>query len=152
MARLTGGLAALAHFRGTSCRVDDEKAGHLLRRINDTTIPEIERARAALRSVTDAASELTPKLQENDFELLVELIFSRSGWRRESLLGGTQELVDMELTLPTTGERAFVQVKSKTTPNEFSDICWDLLGKSSFRGCFMCSTLDRSPPHRMTGA
>jgi hypothetical protein len=47
-----------------------------------------------------------------DFELLVDLVFSNSGWRRVGQVGKTQKTVDIELMLPTTGERAFVQIKS----------------------------------------
>ena len=41
-------------------------------------------------------------------------LFAQSGWRRIGASGGTQTTVDIELLLPSTGETAFVQVKSKT--------------------------------------
>ncbi|HDU9810591.1 TPA: hypothetical protein RHH36_002386 [Klebsiella pneumoniae] len=53
--------------------------------------------------------------------MLVDLIFSASGWRRTGSLGRTQKTVDIELELPTTGERAFVQVKSVAEQSVFSD-------------------------------
>jgi len=58
---------------------------------------------------------LTPK----DFELLVDLLFSSSGWRRLGVLGKTTKTVDLELELPSTRERPFVQIKSATTQAEF---------------------------------
>jgi hypothetical protein len=48
-----------------------------------------------------------------DFELLVDLVFANSGWRRLGQVGRVQKAVDIELSLPTTGEKAFVQIKSK---------------------------------------
>ena len=48
-----------------------------------------------------------------DFELLVDLIFSASGWRRVGVIGRVQKTVDLELLLPSTSERAFVQIKSQ---------------------------------------
>ena len=48
-----------------------------------------------------------------DFEMLVDLVFSTSGWRRLGVVGRTQKTVDLELILPTTGERAFAQIKAK---------------------------------------
>jgi hypothetical protein len=42
--------------------------------------------------------------------MLVDLVFANSGWRRIGRVGKTQKTVDIELMLPTTGERAFVQV------------------------------------------
>ena len=46
-------------------------------------------------------------------ETLVDLIFARAGWQRISRVGGTQADTDLVLEQPTTGETAFVQVKSK---------------------------------------
>src|ERR1700751_5125927 len=60
-------------------------------------------------------------LQPFDFELLVDLVFSTSGWRRQGIVGKTQKTLDLDLTLPSTGERAFVQVKSKTTSAELAE-------------------------------
>ncbi len=57
-------------------------------------------------------------LGPKDFELLVDLVFSTSGWRRQGAVGGTQKTKDLFLTLPSTGEFAFVQVKSKTNSSE----------------------------------
>jgi hypothetical protein len=47
-----------------------------------------------------------------DFELLVDLLFARAGWRRVSGLGGTMKHIDLLLEQPITGERARVQVES----------------------------------------
>jgi hypothetical protein len=41
-------------------------------------------------------------------------------WRRVGVVGGTQKTLDLDLTLPSTGERAFVQVKSRTTTAELA--------------------------------
>ena len=56
-----------------------------------------------------------------DFEILVNLVFSASGWRRIGESGGAQKTVDLELALPSTGERAFVQVKSRTSQAQLDD-------------------------------
>lgn len=56
-----------------------------------------------------------------DFELLVDLVFSSSGWRRLSQVGRTQKTIDLELVLPSTAERAFVQVKSQATRASLDD-------------------------------
>lgn len=39
-------------------------------------------------------------LTDRDFETLVDLIFSTSGWRRQSPVGKAQELLDIDLVLP----------------------------------------------------
>ncbi|UHQ23067.1 hypothetical protein LVB77_20875 [Lysobacter sp. 5GHs7-4] len=67
----------------------------------------------------DSLVPLIQRLGPRDFEVLVELIFGSSGWRRIDSTGGTRKLLDLDLELPSTGERAFVQVKAKTTQSEF---------------------------------
>jgi len=52
--------------------------------------------------------------------LATYLVFTASGWRRVGVVGRTQDTVDLELMLPSTRERAFVQVKSKTTATELA--------------------------------
>src|SRR6185312_13507078 len=59
-------------------------------------------------------------LGPRDFAILVDLVFSTSGWRRLGIVGKTQKTLDLDLMLPSTGERAFVQVKSHTTSAELA--------------------------------
>ena len=110
---LSGALTKLAAFRGTSCRVDVR--GYAVRRINGEKSPEIERARAARLELRQAILPLIRQLGPRDFELLVDLIFSASGWRRVGTVGGAQKTKDISIQLPSTGEHAFVQVKSAAT-------------------------------------
>jgi hypothetical protein len=46
---------------------------------------------------------------------------STSGWRRLGIVGRTQKTLDIDLILPSTNERAFVQIKSKTTSAELAE-------------------------------
>lgn len=111
--RLSGALTKLAAYRGTSCNVD--KADYIIRRINGQKIPEVERALSSVEQMKASILELMHLLEPQDFEILVDLVFSTSGWRRQGVVGKTQKTIDIDLILPSTGERAFVQVKSKTT-------------------------------------
>jgi hypothetical protein len=117
--RLSGALTKLAGYRGTSCDVD--VATYVVRRVNGQKMPEVERALAASQETSAAALDLIRMLTPQDFELLVDLVFSTSGWRRLGDVGRTQDTVDFELVLPSTRERAFVQVKSKTTSTELAE-------------------------------
>ena len=117
--RLSGALTKLASYRGTTCKVDVEK--YLVRRINGLTIPEVEKAIAAQTEMCTAALDLMRLLGPRDFEVLVDLVFTSSGWRRLGVIGKTQKTLDLDLLLPSTGERAFVQVKSKTNSKELAD-------------------------------
>lgn len=116
---LSGALLATQNYRGTICNV--RLADYALRKINDELLPEIIGADSAEAQYLAAITKLCGLLTWQDFELLVDLIFSTSGWRRTGSLGRTQKTVDIELELPTTGERAFVQVKSVADHSVFSE-------------------------------
>jgi len=113
---LSGALTKLAAYRGTSCGVSVEE--YLIRRINGRKPKQVERALVAREEMIDAAIGLMQLLGEKDFELLVDLVFTTSGWRRTGVVGKTQKFIDLDLVLPSTGERACVQVKSKTDSKE----------------------------------
>jgi hypothetical protein len=117
--RLSGDLLKVQMFRGTICQV--KAFDSLLRKLNDELLPEATVAEEAERALMEAIVGLMRRLTWQDFELLVELIFSASGWRRISRAGGTQKIVDLELVLPTTNERAFVQVKSEANTAGFKE-------------------------------
>lgn len=117
--RLSGALTKLAAYRGTSCRVD--VADYVVRRINALKMPQVERALKASKEMRASVLEMMKLLTPHDFETLVDLVFSTSGWRRQGPVGKTQKTLDIDLTLPSTGERAFVQVKSRTTSSQLAE-------------------------------
>ncbi len=117
--RLSGRLLKVQMFRGTIC---DVRAGeYLLRKLSDQLSPEVAAAEEAERALMAAIVDMMRLLTWQDFELLVDLVFSTSGWRRVSQVGRTQKAVDLELILPSTAERAFVQVKSQATSAALND-------------------------------
>jgi Restriction endonuclease len=119
ISELNGGLTKVAAYRGSICKVDATE--YLIRRINGELMPEVARAHEIRTGLLRNIESLMRLLDWRDFELLVELVFSNSGWRRTGVLGGAQKTVDLELTLPSTGERAFVQVKSNTDQTQLDD-------------------------------
>jgi hypothetical protein len=127
MSNLAGHLTQLMGFQGTSCASRDVE--YVVRRLNGQRSPEAEEAERLSRELGVAVQAMITKLTPKDFELLVDLIFSTSGWRRLGVTGGTQKTMDMELLLPTTSERAFVQVKSQTTQNEFEEEYRDVFAR-----------------------
>ena len=108
---LSSSLTQVAAYRGTICKV--RAKDYLLRRINGIEEPLIARAREAKAELVAVAAEMIAQLHWADFETLVDLIFTRTGWQRVSRVGGTQKDTDLVLQQPATGERAFVQVKSR---------------------------------------
>jgi hypothetical protein len=117
--RLSGRLLKVQGFRGTICGIDAED--YLLRKLGDEVTPQVQAAMQAEALMIKAISGLMGLLTWQDFELLVDLVFSSSGWKRTGTTGGVQNTVDIELILPSTQERAFVQVKSRATPAELND-------------------------------
>ncbi len=117
--RLSGALTKLAAYRGTSCSVD--VSDYVIRRINGQKLPEVERAIEVSKKMNESVQELMKLLIPEDFEILVELVFSTSGWRRLGQLGKTQKFLDLDLILPTTNERACVQIKSSTTSAQLAE-------------------------------
>ncbi len=116
--RLSGALTKLAAYRGTSCDVD--VAQYVIRRINGQKSPDVIAYRGS-KEMRAAVLALTRLLTPKDFELLIDLVFTTSGWRRVGAVGKAQDTLDIDLLLPSTGERAFVQVKSKTTSKELGE-------------------------------
>jgi len=117
--RLAGSITKLAAYRGTSCSIDVQK--QLVERINGEKSPQIELALESLASMRNALVPLIQMLGPKDFEVLVDLIFSTSGWRRMGAVGSTQKHLDIDMILPSTEERAFVQVKCRTNQKEFEE-------------------------------
>ena len=103
-------LTKTASYRRTLCGFAERD--YLLRRLNGIEEPLTKRANAARAELVSTTAEGVSALHWRDFETLVDLMFSRTGWVRTSPLGGTQKSIDLILEQPTTGERAMVQVKS----------------------------------------
>lgn len=128
--RLAGTLTKLAGYRGASCDVD--VADYATRRINGLKTPAVERAVTALAELKEAVLGMIRLLGPKDFEILVELVFSTSGWRRQGIVGGTEPTRDLDLVLPSTGERAFVQIKSRASPALLTEYLTKFEGLSIF--------------------
>lgn len=109
-ADLPGIATTTAGFRGTVC----EPAGWaaIRRIVLDEVDPQVIAATKAREAYEDAAKALVTRLHDKDFEVLVDLILSRTGWARVAKLGGTTEGIDVEVENAASGEIAFVQVKS----------------------------------------
>lgn len=115
---IDGQVTMVQGFRGTICRVHEEE--YLIRKIKGDIQPEIEAAHLAVTNLKKNISALIKGLWWGDFELLVELIFSRLGFQRMSILGKQGKDIDIDLYSPLSGKRAFVQVKSNTSLDEIT--------------------------------
>lgn len=115
---LAGSLTKIQGFQGTSCELKAPEIEYLKRRLNGSLpafINEINTARSLMvKAVSDAIKTLQPK----DFELLVEILFSRT-WRRIGRAGGSLRFVDITFEDPMYPDKCIaVQVKSATSLQE----------------------------------
>lgn len=119
MSELPGSVTSTAGFRGTTC--EPRAAEQVRRLILDEIDADVRDAAVALARHCDAIETLVRKLSPKDFELLTDLILSRSGWARVAKLGGSTEGIDVEVENPAIGEMAFVQVKSVADQSVLDD-------------------------------
>ena len=118
---LSGRLTKTAAFRQTICDFGKEVENYLRNRIGGKVSPEVEQTETSKKGLEEAIGVLIRSFTYWDFELLVELIFSQSGFRRTTTTGGNQRLTDLDLINPVTGDKAFVQVKSATNQSQFEE-------------------------------
>lgn len=107
---LSSKLTQTQRFEGTICKI--KELDYLKQRLNCTELPSVIRARKACNELKDSLIDLIKILTWDDFELLIDLIFSYSGWKRIETLDKNQKWIDLVLESPVTGKKAFVQVKS----------------------------------------
>jgi Restriction endonuclease len=131
---LSGRLTKTQGFRGTICRVKEQD--YLISRINCVALEDVQKAKDALAGLKNKVIPLIQRLNWRDFELLVDLIFARSGWQRLSALGKTEKSIDLELLLPVTGRRAFVQVKSQADLRELQEYIAEFRAMEQFQEMF----------------
>lgn len=134
--RLSTRLTQLASYRRTSCHVKERDL--CLRYINAE--PDVDAAAVAdaRQHLEFTVEKLIARLGWADFELLVDLILTRSGWQRISSLGGTLKDVDLIMEQPLTGERMAVQVKSSADQQVVNDYAECLSARTEDRLLLIC--------------
>jgi len=140
---LSSALLKTAGYQMTICAVEHE--AYLLRRIRNEEDPIYTEATALQARMVELAGAMIQQLDWRDFEMLVDLIFARGGWQRSSAVGKGEIDLDLLFTMPTTGETAWVQVKSKATQATVTDYLerFDQDG-SCDHFFFVCHTAPRS--------
>ncbi len=119
VANIDGRVSKVQGYKRTICNVD--RADYLIRKIRGERQPEVVDARQAFDDLALRATDLIRGLWWHDFELLADMIFSRAGWQRISVLGKTEKDVEFDMLSPVTNRRAFVQVKSSADYSTFQE-------------------------------
>ena len=120
---LSGQLVQTKSFQGTSCRIKENISDYLIRRITGQ-LTDLQVGLEEVRSKTvNLLGEAIRNLGPQDFEILVDLIFS-SGWKRLTGIGGQMATKDMVYedglnSSPNASCRICVQVKTRTNLSQF---------------------------------
>ncbi len=117
--QMSSQITRVASYRQTICQIADSNA--LLARIRGEQGAALTRALSLQAELLETTQQLIAGLHEDDFEVLVDLIFARSGWQRASVLGGTLKDIDLDVYEPLTGMRGLVQVKSQAGQTVLDD-------------------------------
>jgi len=112
--KLSGALTKTQSTQGTIAKIQDKPANYFLNHLLCKPLALKDRAKKARETLQEDLAEIIKDLQPTEFEVLVDLIFANSGWKRDGELGGNIKFVDVTLMLPSTGETAGVQVKTET--------------------------------------
>ena len=119
MTDLPGTVTTVAGFKGTVCTPKAWR--EILRIIRDEQDPDAALAAAARTKYGQAVEKIVKRLSPQDFEQLIDLILTRTGWVRISTLGKALKGIDLEVENRTADEIAFVQVKSAATQRVLDD-------------------------------
>lgn len=118
---LSGRLTKTAAYRQTICALQKDVEAYLRNRLNCVVSQDLLNALSMISNLEKSIQPLIKLLTPSDFELLVELIFSNSGWRKTTTTGGNQKTTDLDLYNPITNKQIWVQVKSTTDPAKFNE-------------------------------
>jgi hypothetical protein len=119
IANLPGIVTTTAGFQATICEPNGWR--EILRIIRDEEDSDAVAAARAREAYEGAVAKLIARLRDRDFELLIDLILSRTGWVRLAKLGGVTEGIDIEAENVAADEIAFVQVKSTAGQSVLDD-------------------------------
>jgi len=114
---IPGSISKLQRFQGTICRV--RELDDLRRLINHEFSPEYSGIFHSREHLVSDVEQGLKRLHWKNFELLIDLIFRQSGWRRISFVGKSKEFSDIDLEDPITGDLYQVQIKSEATDRDF---------------------------------
>ena len=118
---LSGRLTKTAGYQQTICGLKKDVEEYLLNRLKCKVSSDLVKAISSKSELEKSIQPLIQFLTPQNFELLVELIFANSGWRKTTSTGGSQKTTDLDLYNPITSQQVWVQVKSTTDPKQFRE-------------------------------
>lgn len=124
---IPGEISKIQRFSGTCCEISEINILNNI--INNIPCEEGVDLRIGKEVIINSIEKSLKHLHWKDFELLIGLIFQKSGWDRVSALGENAQGIDIELLDRINNERYAVQIKVKSG---ISDV---VLFRDNFRNC-----------------
>lgn len=131
---LDGRITTTRGYQSTICSPRYGKMA--LDKIHGIIDPIISEAQHNFDQLKLSVSKLIKSLTWRDFEVLVDLIFSRAGWQRMSSVGDTRKGLDIAMMQPTTNRMAYAQVKSTTSQKEYDKYVEEYRGTEGYDDFF----------------
>lgn len=133
---LSTALTKTQAFQGTICDINSNILEYLRRKINGEVLPEVSEAIEDFTKLEKSLKKLICNLTWQDFELLVDLIFTYGCWKRIEVLGRNQQSIDLDLISPIDQRRAYVQVKSRADLKIFEEYYADFKNMPQYNEMF----------------
>ena len=108
---LSGRITKAKVFRGTIYELTGIEKDTFLNTL-EWYFPECEELEKAKNRIPKLITPVIQMLNDHDFEILVDMLLTKSGWLRVGECGGTQKAIDMEYLIPVDNKQVYVQVKS----------------------------------------
>lgn len=140
--KISGRISKTQGFRATLCSIDELDS--LKRIINSEKSPLIINIESKRKELCELITKALNELHWKDLEILADLIFRQTGWRRISLIGGKMKYIDMELEDVITKERYQVQVKASANKQDFEEYAEKFNGLDYRRMFFVVFNPDNS--------
>lgn len=140
---LPGYVTKVTGYRATVCAV--EGGDRLVDRINGVNPSDVAVVVDAQSKLIAGLVPVVQRLHWRTFEVLVEMIFSRAGWRRIGHIGKAQADKDLDLEMPLTHERAVVQVKAETGQEDLEDYIERKKGMQAYDRLFFVYHTSKAP-------
>lgn len=134
---ISGKITKTKIFRGTICELTGKDKEVFFNTIQ-WKFPEYDELERLRKQSLELILKAIQELNAHDFEVLVDMVLTKSGWLRVGELGGTVKAIDMEYYLPVTKQTVYVQVKSVLTDTECKEAIEKLSEELSFEETALC--------------
>lgn len=117
--RIRGDIRAKQFYQGTICNISDKE--YIINKINGELSPDVIKCEEDTKNLKQSVEKLIFRLQPQDFEILIDLIFRQAGWQRVDYAGGNLPDIDLALYAPITNENIAVQIKCRSGLTQFNN-------------------------------